>query len=242
MHFVHPGIMVWAWAYARLLHLHFSFLDHKCTWIMIYTKAQLDIKNIKYCFCYKAMASGHVINVLNMNWLFYHSFHSKEPWFSLSLSVFSWKTLSLLLCPPNSGWWRLSREFSTDVPITFRPNGLQIYFDRSTTSLLFIFIGGKIKASLNGEIWMSKVLQNVWGKSGGWIIKKLESEVEKSQRLLCRSSSRKFNVSIPYRPRFWALGFQCLATGGLGISIRIPWKSCVENVPIFSFGSLLPCL
>ena len=94
----------------------------------------------------------HVINVLDMNWLFYHSFHSKEPWFSLSLSVFSWKTLSLLLCPPNSGWWRLSREFSTDVPITFRPNGLQIYFDRSTTSLLFIFIGGKIKASLNGEI------------------------------------------------------------------------------------------
>ena len=46
------------------------------------------------------MASGHVINVLDMNWLFYHSFHSKEPWFSLSLSVFSWKTLSLLLCPP----------------------------------------------------------------------------------------------------------------------------------------------
>ena len=127
-----------------------------------------SISKIKYiAFATRPLASGHVINVLDMNWLFYHSFHSKEPWFSLSLSVFSWKTLSLLLCPPNSGWWRLSREFSTDVPITFRPNGLQIYFDRSTTSLLFIFIGGKIKASLNGEIWMSKVLQNVWGKIWG---------------------------------------------------------------------------
>ena len=77
----------------------FFFLDHKCTWIMIYTKAQLDIKNIKYCFCYKTMASGHVINVLNMKWLFYHSFHSKEPWFSLSLSVFSEKRF-LYFCVP----------------------------------------------------------------------------------------------------------------------------------------------
>ena len=163
----------------------------------------------------------------------------KSPDFLSPLVFFRVKRFLYFCVPPNSGWWRLSREFSTDVPITFRPNGLQIYFDRPT---YFIFIGGKIKASLNGEILMSKVLQNVWGKSGGRIKKKLESEVEKSQRLLCRSSSRKFNVSIPYRPRFWALGFQCLATGGLGISIRIPWKSCVENVPIFSFGSLLPCL
>ena len=160
----------------------FWIINVQCTWIMIYTKAQLDIKKYKILLLLQDQASGHVINVLDMNWLFYHSsFHSKEPWFSLSLSVFREKTLSLLVCPPNSVWWRLPREFSTDVPITFQPNGLQIYFDRSTTSLLFIFIGGKIKASLNGEIWMTKVLQNVWGNSGGWIKKKVESEVKKGQ-------------------------------------------------------------